>query len=553
MPKYQSKLDVANAVRSPYPVLTLVGSQVIATVMGDGSDTTYGKASSSAYPHDYCAGYYTYWGSLFAAGERCVSVCPYVRSKQPGTKTTRAVLTYYYTTQPGYVWHVVEGAGLSLPVGVSTITNYELPAYQGQQLTPLGTEWVWVQNTYPGLAFYDPHTADANRTLTYESGVYYYCTKRPACAAPTAPTGTVTATTKPAITFVLSSVIESWQVPAGQDLFFCGLTVQYDIYAGTLTTPGATPLASWQETATISNYIDSVTASTLTINTTPPVDLPNGALTIFVKAVRAHPMGTYPATYWSTGGGAYAYKQWTQTVALPGDPTVTATLDDANQAIYPTVNAPVTSGYDSATYLVDVQRQIAAGTWRDVRGKTGRSVTPGSNFALGNDYECARGVTNTYRVRVSAWHTVDAVRRYSNWVTATSSGPTAGTWNLKAVETTGTNWLGVPITEKPSESSQASASVLEPLGRDRPVVLLSTIGGFGGSLEVACKGATAIAAAKALEAYRGTVYLEDAFGEVRWIAITKVAWDRTGTAADPRRVVTFDYTEVSSGLSTWPT
>jgi hypothetical protein len=51
-----------------------------------------------------------------------------------------------------------------------------------------------------------------------------------------------------------------------------------------------------------------------------------------------------------------------------------------------------------------------------------------------DDLEADRGATNTYRARVSMWHTADAVRRYSTWDSETVGGPTGGTWNLKAVE-----------------------------------------------------------------------------------------------------------------------
>lgn len=539
MPKYtKTVLACPFGIRtSASPVVT--GAADAPTALNDTSDSTYVKTNSATLPLDsQCQ------QASFVSGERIVSVVPWVRSKQPGSKSVRAVVGFFQHDYPASEYFFSEGVALSLPTVVGTITDYELAAQNGQLLIPgLGIEWGLntVPTAWPTLSFYDPHTADANRALWYKAGLYVYTLKNATVANPTAPTGTITTTQYPTCTATVSAVVDSWQKPSGLPDFLTGITIEWSVYSGSLTSPSGTALLTWTQKITISNYIDGTTASTLAASTTPPAALPNGALTLFARVSRDHPSGS-PS--WS----AYGYKQFTMSVPNPTTPTLTLSADSANQRVGVTVNAPSTSGYDSSTAEVQVQRQLADGSWREVRGMTDKAHTVGSATLVGYDYEADRGVTNTYRARVSMWHTVDAVRRYSAWDTETVTGPTAGTWNLKAVDLPASNWLGVPVVEKPSESSQAPAATLEPLDRDRPIVLIGVLGGFAGSLEVWASGTTAVAALKALEAYRGTVYLEDAYGETRWLAITRVEWQRAGTSAAPIRPATIEYVEVGSGL-----
>lgn len=545
MPKYTMPVSSGpNAIRGGGE-FTVTGTTYAAIALSDASDATYCKVSSGpVLPVDML----TSWPTV-GAGERIVSVVPSVRSKQPGAKTCRAAVTVYGGISISFLY---EGAALSLPTGVNVATDYELAASAGQQLVPgLAREWGYQfsQSDYsrPGIAFYEPHTASANWATWYKASLAFFTLKPATVASPTTPSGTVTTTQYPQVGAVASAVVESWQEISGGGTFMGGVDAELRIYAGTHTSPPAAPtlpLAAWIERTMVTTYIDGSTPTTKAIVATPPVALPNGAMTVFVRVSRDHPSGR-PA--WS----AWAYKQWTQNVPAPATPTLTVTKSDAAQRMQVQVNAAATAGYDSSSGEVEVQRRLAGGGWRDVRGMNGVAITIGSTVTVGYDLEADRGIANTYRARASMWHTVDGVRRYSAWATVAETGPAAGTWNLKAVELPGSSWLDVMVAERPEEASQAPSALLEPLDRERPVVLLGVLGGFSGQLAVFCSGATQIAALKALEAYRGLVYLEDAFGEARWIAITRVSWERGGTAASPWRRATIDYAETDSGLAVY--
>ena len=543
MPKYTTQVASGPSVMRSGGAFAVVGTTYAYTALSDETDSTYCKVSTGrTRPVDMTMVYPT-----LAAGERIVSVCPYVRSQQPNqSRLARVAVALTGWTPPEYnVPYVYEGMALNLLAGVLTPTSYEIAAQNGQFLVPsTGVEWDATSggDSYPTLAFYDGYTDNSYRASFYEAGLYWYALKPATVAAPTTPVTTETTTQFPTCTAVVSSIVESWQKPTDLPDFLTGVTVEWSVYAGSLTAPAGTPVATWTSHHGIGTYGDGVTPTQLACSSTPPTALPNDALTLFARVSRDHPSNV---AAWS----AYAYRHWTQAVALPTEPTLTATLNDAAQAVAITVNAPSTSGYDINTCQVQVQRQMSLGQWRGVRGMTDLTIAVDTDIDCGDDLESDRDVENTYRARMSMWHTVDGMRRYSGWTSyILTDGPTAGTWNLKAVDLPAANWLEVPVIEKPSEASQLSSTMLEPLDRERPVVLLGVVGGFAGSLQVVAADATAIAALKALSAYRGIVYLEDAFGEVRWIVVTRVEWQRAGTISAPRRTATIEYVEVDSGL-----
>ena len=104
----------------------------------------------------------------------------------------------------------------------------------------------------------------------------------------------------------------------------------------------------------------------------------------------------------------------------------------------------------------------------------------------------------------------------------------------------------------PSEESQAESAVFVPLDRPFPVVVAGVVGGMRGSLSLTAKGADEIAALEALRDYSGVVLYEDAFGGARYIRVTSLSWDRTGTACAPRRPAALSYAEVGCDLTGTP-
>ena len=148
--------------------------------------------------------------------------------------------------------------------------------------------------------------------------------------------------------------------------------------------------------------------------------------------------------------------------------------------------------------------------------------------------------------------TADGTVAYSPWTQATVTGPpVSGTgWNLKTVDLPASSWLGAPVLTEPSEQLQCQETVFIPLDRDYPVVVRGSIGGAARHARLSRPGRRRGGGARGAGGLRGLIYLETAFGDSKWIAVTDCNWKRQGTSAAPRRIGTITYTEVGSGLGT---
>jgi hypothetical protein len=551
MPLY-TKLVAALAPPASRGVTTLmpIGTSSIITALSDSSDSTYGREAAASRPADYQV---AAWPTL-AVGERIVSIVPYVRSKSPGSSLVSIAvggqLNIGNQGGPTNHWALYEGISLALPGSSSTIADHTIAPQIGQFLNPaLNAEWSSVQYL-PTLTFRDA-TSVTNRAYIYKAGVYIYTLKAATIAAPSAPSGTVTTTQHPTLTATASAIVESWQLIADGTEFLTGGSVEMSVYryddVGTATSPpaGTSPVWSSLVPFVIDTYIDGTTPSTLAVSQQITDALANDTYVLYVRVSRDHPSGQ---DSWS----AYQSAQWVQSVTGPNAPSVTLAPDDDSQSIGVFVTAASQSGYDSTTAQVDVQR-LVGGLWREVRGMTGVGVTVDAATYLGDDLECDRDVDNVYRVRLTMLLTADGTLGVSTWGPADAGGPATQPigWNLKAVNLPASSWLEVGVLVEPPESSQMQATVLAPLDRVLPVVLRGVAAGASGSLDFIASGQDDLDALAALLVYGDLVYLETAFGDAKWLAITDCSWKRQGTADAPRRTGTITYSEVDSGLATY--
>ena len=111
MPKYTNNIGSGPLYLRSATGLTVVGTTHAYTALSDSSDATYCKLKTYTLPADMAG-----VPQLVFTGERIVSVCPFVRSQQPGAKTVRCVVA---ASLDG----VNEGIALALPRGVATITD----------------------------------------------------------------------------------------------------------------------------------------------------------------------------------------------------------------------------------------------------------------------------------------------------------------------------------------------------------------------------------------------------------------------------------------------
>jgi hypothetical protein len=521
----------------------------VAGCLSDGADTTYDRELTPNLPADVAVGA---WPTL-AAGERIVSVAPYVRYKTPGSGFTVALGAV--TTKPS----IAEGASLVLPGGVAAATTAQIAVQLAQLLNPdpaaagNGGEWTTGGGYTPSLTFRDPNGA-AGAAYLYEAGAYVYTLKAATIAAPSAPSGTVTTTQEPTITATVSQIVESWQLISDGSEFFTTGIVEMSIYryadVGAATSPPAGAVPVWGPVYvpyTMDTYIDGVTPSTKAVSFAPTNPLSNDTYVAYVRVSRDHPT-------WRPVFSGYQRCSWTQNAALPTIPYLgTLQASDALQAVQLGAHFNSNGGFDSTTAQVDVQRKVGS-VWRAVRGITGLVIPcDGGQQALPNDLECDRGVTNYYRIRGSQVNTTDGLRYYTAW---NGPYPVAGPalqgtcWNVKAVNAPASSWLSAGILLEPQEADQTQSTVFYPLDRDLPVVVKGSAGGWSGSYDFIANGAAAVAAVRALTDYEGLVLVETAFGDTFYCSLTGVAIKRQGTSAAPRLAGTLTFTQVDCDLAT---
>lgn len=545
MPVY----DIVPESVSGSEYMAATGAASVVAALSDASDSSYAKSTSSAFLTRYLLS-----DPSSPTGRLC-SIGVYVRNKKPGASQARAWLAAV-TDSSG----INSGAWLVYPTGAA-IVDSEILAHQGQN----PDDAAFVANITLPLAnrlmlqFDDQNVVGANNAFLYEALARLYYLPAVTCGTPSAPAGTVTTTQRPVCTTALSLVVESWQLPSGLPTFLTGGDVEFAIYKSA-DAPGAAPPVTPDPVWTGSVRFSETTAGTRTpsVSATPDVYLPNGSYVVYARTSRDLMSGSQ--LYWSAWAKS---AEWTQDLALPTAPTLTPKVDDANQRMVLSVNCPATDGYNSVTRLFELQR-LVGGVWRDVRGlgdfasgffqpdffqPSFFQVVIDGSATTGYDYECERAATNTYRARYSMTLAADAsVRRWSAWAELGVTGPALTGWNLKTVADPAGNMTSAPVVAEPSEDSQAKVGLFEVLDRELPVAVSSTLGGMSGALSLSVVGSAKIVLLEALRDYAGLVLLETAFGDVKYIRLTKVSWIRRGTAAAPRRLASITYAEVGCDL-----
>ena len=522
---------------------TYTGGTNPVTMLSDSSDASYLSATGSSY---ITLGYPT---QALDTGERIVSVCAFARVKNLSDQSS-----YTYLAVLDRNGSQITQMTRYIPKKTS-ITNDEMAADQGAitvNYNGIVGEWGVTKNSSDQVLTYQTKANAYSPAgfYLYEMRCKLYTTEPASVANPSAPTGTEETTQTPDCTVTVSADVEDWQLPSGRNNFCTKVKVEFAIYAGTFTTrPAGEPVQLWS----VMDEIAEVGApSSIDVTSEVPEPLANGAYTLFVRALREHPIGinaaATPAAAWSDD----AYAQWTQDVPLPDPPVLTLTPQDASESITIAANVPSVVGYDDDSAQVTVQRQTDTG-WREVRGITALPIVPGHTATVGADTEYEPGEITVYRAQASLWSTADEVRRYSDWSVYACVAPEreATGWTMTPLDDPELKWSDIPATHV-QEQQQGETATFTPLDRDRPVVVSGPVSGTSASFDVTAIGSTQIAALAAIAAYRGPLRLVTPFGDSRIVAVTKASWGRGGVVGGEVRKASIDCIEVGDSTSLYP-
>lgn len=532
------KVTVRPTKQEPlYKRITVTGTSAAGVAVSDQSDDTYIRRKTDGAP----LARFALAPPSIPADHDIATVVPGARLKQPTSNPPKVVTLAMSVPGSGKpknkIAPIVNGPGVRAGSGTSIYT-WATPAAQGAMAGPTGP-WADVLGKLH-VRVNDGHKAsDANRAYIYELFADAYYCARPVASLATNPATPITGTSYPEVLATFSALVESWQDNAGPP---ARTEVAYEVkvfssaqYLAAGFDPATSP-AVWatQGLTAPLDYTDGVNPSSETTSETPDVPLPNGSYRVYARGRRV-----FDAAQFS----AWAYITITVNVAPCPAPTLTATLDDANQRVVLTVTPNSTSG--ATDPLTTIERSEDAGeTWTPVRGAL-RLAAPFGAPATIYDYEAARATALRYRAATEA--TISAQQLVSAYATVTVSGTlSAAGWNIKCPLDPALNVLGAGIEADPEWTQEEDVATFRPVGRSRPVVVSMSLGGADGTMTISSRTAAEWAAIEALRDYRGTLLLESPYGWRRYIRILARSWSEAGTPGSARRRATLQFLEVGA-------
>lgn len=489
------------------------------------------------------------------AGQRVVSVVPGMRYKLAATDgkpcavrlsqvKDRNAKTYYNAANVPY------GKALAI---VDAIGRAE----SGSPFAPDGAAWAQADLDDLLLHAADSHTATyANRAYVYELFADVY-TMAPATVAVTAPSGTITATSFPAIALSISTIVEAWQVDVpGIGVWLTAGDVQVRVFsAAVYGAPGFDPetaAAVWEGLSRYENaeYVGGVTPGVVTVDLTTGVPLPNGTTyRAYARVTRDVPSGG--ADFWS----AWAYAEFTLNLDVCAPPSVVS-VTAASDHHWAVATFSVASRAGHTAPVLQVQASYDEGvSWHDVLAYGTQPIAFDTAVPV-SDSEVRGGHAAWYRARVET--TFGGQRVASDWsAVGTVSVPAFRHWSLRVYQ--GAAYVmpdsgPVRVLGELDEERTEDVGVFYPKDRSYPVVVGGRIRGRNGTLRIAASvlevaagqiGATELELVDYLAHAQTPLLLESPFGDYKWIRIMSRPYSRSGAATAERRVYSLGYLEVA--------
>lgn len=331
-----------------------------------------------------------------------------------------------------------------------------------------------------------------------------------------APTGTITTTAKPDV---------SWSItdPDGDVQSYYQVKVFNAVTYSAAGFDPTTATASWTSGQVLGTDV----------STTVGDYLANATYRCYIRTAKT----INGVAFWS----GWAYSTFTINLSPPTVPTLTTAYTSGENKVTLTATGAAPTGFASQTF--EIQRTADAGvTWSAVR-YAGALVPTGSYAVSIVDNEPPRGITVGYRVRSVGTSGVNV--QASAW-SATTNVVTVndGTWVFKTIQPTAIVATNVGVIGPDDWDQPEQIGVFSPLTRTYPVVVSSALQATIGSYKIITTTSAQQTALEPLVAYQGTLLVLTPFGDQKYIRITGRKRARSGTPTVPRYEYQLDYVEV---------
>lgn len=374
----------------------------------------------------------------------------------------------------------------------TTITTFVGPWFTS---APDGTDWS--QESIDGLRAkvteYNDSTAVAR---VYELYIDVDVAAQPTTSV-SAPTGTITTTTAPDVTWSFSDT-------DGETQSFYQIKVFTDAQYGAGGFSANTSTATYDSGQVASTDNTAVVGQLLLSDT-------YRAYVRTAKTINGQP-------FYSD----YAYSQFTINVTPPPVPTLAASWDATNGKASFTITGGNPVGFSSQVF--EVLRSDDSGTTYSYV-TNGQDIVPNASYVgTAVDYEAPRGLVAYYKAR-SIGTTAGGEEMPSDFSTVQQVlVSNDGTWWFKALTDSTLNQGSVRVLAQLDTTIEEPNTIFRPLGATRPIVVAGPLQGEDGIYQIKTITEEEWDDIYPVITHQGSILVQDPFGNQKYIRITSRTW-----------------------------
>ena len=398
--------------------------------------------------------------------------------------------------------------------------NTSITTFTGPYYTSAPNGESWTQASINGLrGKITEYEESGDRGKFYELFIDVDISAQPTVTV-SAPTGTITTTTAPDVTWAFADTDNETQAFYQIKVF---TAAQYGAGGFNAITSTATydsgEIASSDNTAVVGALLDSGTYR---------------AYVRTAKSVNGEP-------FWAD----YAFSQFVISYTTPTVPTMAVAWNSAlGKASFTLTGAAVPGAYVSQYY--EVYRSDDGGVVYDVI-REGEDITPNASFiGTAVDYEAPRGVVAYYRCRSVAVDSNDQEFASAFGTVQQVLITNDETWWFKVIEEPEYNIGSVRVLKELDVQIDEPNTIFRPLGATRPIVVAGPLQGEDGGYIIKTVTEDEWDDFYGTLTHQGTILVQDPYGNQKYIRIVSRDWTAETQAGQVYRDITLRYVEVDA-------